>query len=209
MSAIDPYPLIATVIHWGILCLLLTHAAGATGSAGSGGKDHASIHVDADGNLHLDPAFNGRVLINGTDVLALLDRLVLLKTDDCSPSPCKNGGTCTDGVGAYTCNCTVGYEGEDCSVSEDLDARMKSVYSAVLKVIDAGEDRVNGYYKANGVLNSKPRYLKVRQGWHAMWPPHFLTHDGTRSTRTGMKPNRRRRSVSRAAVLPCPPLQRG
>ena len=33
--------------------------------------------------------------------------------------PCKNGGNCTPttegGVAGYTCNCTLGYEGENCT----------------------------------------------------------------------------------------------
>ena len=124
-----------------------------------------------------------------------------INTDDCSSNPCKNGGTCTDGVDAYTCKCTAGYEGEDCSTNIDdcssnpcnnggsctdsvdaytckcadgyegdecsinTDEIMKSDYGAVLKVLGAGEDSVNGFYKANGEdLASRPLYLKVRQG---------------------------------------------
>jgi len=150
-----------------MLCLLLSHAAALTDAAGNDGKNRASVYVDADGNLHLDPAFNGRVLVNGTDVMAVLDRLVMLTTDDCSPSPCKNGGMCTVGVDAYTCTCTAGYEGEDCSINT-ADTRMKSDYGAVLKVLGAGEESVNGFYKANGEANGKPRYLKVRQSWYAI-----------------------------------------
>ncbi|MBW2995161.1 hypothetical protein KY312_02320 [Candidatus Woesearchaeota archaeon] len=34
--------------------------------------------------------------------------------DECSPNPCMNGGTCTDGVDQYTCTCPVGYTGTHC-----------------------------------------------------------------------------------------------
>ena len=34
--------------------------------------------------------------------------------DDCDPNPCENGGTCTDGINAYKCECLAGYEGDDC-----------------------------------------------------------------------------------------------
>lgn len=34
--------------------------------------------------------------------------------DDCAPNPCQNGGTCTDGVNAYTCACAEGYWGTTC-----------------------------------------------------------------------------------------------
>ena len=38
--------------------------------------------------------------------------------DDCSPNPCQNGGTCTDGVNQYTCACAAGYNGINCTTSE-------------------------------------------------------------------------------------------
>ena len=230
MSATDTAPPIATVIHVMMLCLLLTRAAASTDSGGSDGKNCASVHVDADGNLHLAPSFNGRVLVNGMDVLAVLedqqvvlDRLVMLTTDDCSPSPCKNGGTCTDGVNAYACECMAGYEGDDCNINTDdcspspcknggtcmdgvdaytckctagyegedcsintADTRMKSDYGAVLKVLNAGEDSVNGFYKSNGEYNGRPIYLMVRQGGHAACRSHGLTPYGTRLTQTAM-----------------------
>ena len=36
--------------------------------------------------------------------------------DECSSEPCTNGGTCTDGVNAYSCACVAGYSGEDCDI---------------------------------------------------------------------------------------------
>ena len=38
--------------------------------------------------------------------------------DECSPDPCENGGTCTDGINSYTCACIPGYDGANCSTSE-------------------------------------------------------------------------------------------
>jgi len=32
----------------------------------------------------------------------------------CSDSPCLNGGTCTDGIGFFTCECAAGFTGEHC-----------------------------------------------------------------------------------------------
>ena len=38
--------------------------------------------------------------------------------DECPSDPCQNGGTCTDQVNAYTCNCVTGYVGTDCETSK-------------------------------------------------------------------------------------------
>ena len=35
----------------------------------------------------------------------------------CDLQPCQNGGTCSPGIGLmYTCECTAGYEGNDCEI---------------------------------------------------------------------------------------------
>ena len=36
------------------------------------------------------------------------------------PSPCENGGNCTDGVNEYICNCVTGYTGTDCETGKLL-----------------------------------------------------------------------------------------
>ncbi|XP_076817353.1 retinoschisin-like [Clavelina lepadiformis] len=36
--------------------------------------------------------------------------------DQCDHMPCKNGGTCINDGNSYICNCTDGYEGNDCSI---------------------------------------------------------------------------------------------
>ena len=35
--------------------------------------------------------------------------------DDCSSSPCDNGGTCVDGVNSYLCECLPGFNGTNCT----------------------------------------------------------------------------------------------
>ena len=34
--------------------------------------------------------------------------------DDCSPDPCGNGGSCTDGDNTFTCSCTAPWTGATC-----------------------------------------------------------------------------------------------
>ena len=41
-------------------------------------------------------------------------RILYSDIDDCASSPCQNGGTCVDDINSYTCNCDVGYTGENC-----------------------------------------------------------------------------------------------
>ena len=38
------------------------------------------------------------------------------RDNKCSSNPCKNGGTCKDGLNGFTCGCTEGYTGHDCSI---------------------------------------------------------------------------------------------
>ena len=45
-------------------------------------------------------------------------RTLFANIDECSPSPCQNGGTCTDGINSYTCACVLGYSGLNCSIGE-------------------------------------------------------------------------------------------
>ena len=47
--------------------------------------------------------------------------MILIVTDinDCSTSPCDNGGTCTDGINTYTCQCSDGYTGNDCQTGTE------------------------------------------------------------------------------------------
>ncbi|CAH1800801.1 unnamed protein product, partial [Owenia fusiformis] len=39
--------------------------------------------------------------------------------DDCKDSPCKNDGSCIDGVDSYSCNCVAGYTGHRCETDID------------------------------------------------------------------------------------------
>ncbi|KAL4712748.1 hypothetical protein ACJJTC_008045 [Scirpophaga incertulas] len=43
-----------------------------------------------------------------------------LEYNECESSPCANGGTCTDRVGAFECTCGRGYTGNTCQLKVDL-----------------------------------------------------------------------------------------
>ena len=42
-----------------------------------------------------------------------------VEIDECAPEPCQNGGTCTDGLGAFTCACAPGFSGDTCETDVD------------------------------------------------------------------------------------------
>ena len=37
--------------------------------------------------------------------------------DECASNPCRNGGTCTDGINEFTCACLPGWSGPTCETS--------------------------------------------------------------------------------------------
>jgi hypothetical protein len=59
--------------------------------------------------------------------------------DDCARNPCFNGGTCTDGVDAFTCTCAAGFSGVQCETNID-DCTASSCQNGGVCV-----DRVDGY----------------------------------------------------------------
>jgi hypothetical protein len=38
--------------------------------------------------------------------------------DECLSFPCKNGGSCYDNVGSYSCICPPGWEGPTCEIGK-------------------------------------------------------------------------------------------
>ena len=42
------------------------------------------------------------------------DYNLILDGNECSPNPCKNGGTCQDKISSYSCTCLNGYTGTNC-----------------------------------------------------------------------------------------------
>ena len=44
--------------------------------------------------------------------------IILLDIDECASDPCRNGGTCYDGINGYACNCANGWTGATCESGE-------------------------------------------------------------------------------------------
>ena len=40
--------------------------------------------------------------------------MVIVDIDDCAGITCSGHGQCVDGIAGYTCNCDVGYTGNNC-----------------------------------------------------------------------------------------------
>ena len=43
-------------------------------------------------------------------------RILSIDINECSSNPCQNGGTCVDGINSHTCNCDLGYSGDNCEI---------------------------------------------------------------------------------------------
>ena len=54
------------------------------------------------GNNFLSCTFN---LNSFTTCYSKYPFVLIPDIDDCASSPCQNGGTCTDGINSFTCNC--------------------------------------------------------------------------------------------------------
>lgn len=64
--------------------------------------------------------------MNSVLKLFLFSVLTLLKgvncemeVDECWSQPCRNGATCRDALGAYFCDCPLGFVGEHCELNSD------------------------------------------------------------------------------------------
>ena len=40
--------------------------------------------------------------------------------DECASTPCQNGGTCTDQINSYLCQCALGYTDLQCQTGRDV-----------------------------------------------------------------------------------------
>jgi hypothetical protein len=77
-----------------------------------------SEYPDSYGNAQcmadiFDPYQETRLYITDTQAAACM-ALIIAAADFCSPNPCQNGGTCTNGAGTYACACPSGWTGTNC-----------------------------------------------------------------------------------------------
>lgn len=55
--------------------------------------------------------------------------VILFKdVNECLNLPCFNGGTCINNAGSFTCNCTDGWEGNECSESKYRDKTYRAKF---------------------------------------------------------------------------------
>ena len=68
----------------------------------------------------LGVVLNNNVRWTSENIICYLISLFFLFSDidDCDPYPCLNNGACIDGVNNYTCACSSGFEGRNCSISK-------------------------------------------------------------------------------------------
>ena len=68
----------------------------------------------------LGVVLNNKVRWTSENIICYLISLFFLFSDidDCDPYPCLNNGACIDGVNNYTCACSPGFEGRNCTISE-------------------------------------------------------------------------------------------
>ena len=67
--------------------------------------------------LNLEMLKRRKVFVT-SEVGHLLIIVFITDINECSSSPCINGGSCTDQVNGYACSCQPGYTGRQCQTSK-------------------------------------------------------------------------------------------
>ena len=53
--------------------------------------------------------------------------------NECESNPCRNGGTCFDIIGNFTCNCTSGWTGQDCHIRKQLSSSSPAPVNRIMQ----------------------------------------------------------------------------
>lgn len=58
--------------------------------------------------------------------------------DECLTSPCKNGGSCVNTRGSYSCICVDGWSGMDCTIigNNDCNIQLNNDYSFTTIIVN-------------------------------------------------------------------------
>ena len=89
--------------------------------------------------------------------MILLTFFFLLDINECSSDPCENGGTCTDEVDGYVCDCEPGFTGTKCQTGIEI------VLHLVTKNLDAVE-QIKGF--KNRFQMHLPKMLTILQYYY-------------------------------------------
>ncbi|WAQ94321.1 FBP1-like protein [Mya arenaria] len=79
--------------------------------------------------------YEGTISAHGFDPSILMNftvALVLTETDECTPDPCQNGGTCVDLVAAFRCRCVSGYTGTFCETAPIFGASLHTQHRTMV-----------------------------------------------------------------------------
>ena len=68
------------------------------------------------------------MLIYGISRILQINCCSVPDINECDSSPCQNGGTCTDNVNGYTCDCVAGYTGTECQTGQEFGVLSPSHY---------------------------------------------------------------------------------
>ena len=80
-----------------------------------------------------------RTFLVGYNIITCLC-ILYVDFDECSSYPCQNGGTCTDGIDGYECNCVPGHTGVFCQTGPPfLCFNMLSTQIGINCSLDIGE----------------------------------------------------------------------
>ena len=66
-------------------------------------------------------------------IMIVLSLICISDIDDCSQNPCQNGGTCADHINTYSCDCAVGYTGQECETGKLVRIWCMETYTQLTK----------------------------------------------------------------------------
>lgn len=62
-------------------------------------------------------------------------KFIWIDVDECINSLCKHEGTCSNNEGSYFCNCTDGWQGQNCEKGKDAKKKISNLFSKELYIV--------------------------------------------------------------------------